>query len=257
MTCLSQSRLAASGRYFLLLVSALPFLAALPCHAQQTQSAQSAGGFAPGARASASANATLDSVVGNRPSPVKKALGLGGSVYRVTPQAVVIGPDGRAVSGGCPAPSTVTTGQFVAGGAPAEPALSGSAGAGTGATKSETVMIGVSDQRPAGAAGAGASPVLRPAATMNASFGPSGVYVLPVPCRISGTDKRAVIHDAAATLASAGGNAFALAGNRDGMREANQVAPLKDGDIELTVGQSDHAEPGLTSGAPDGGSKAR
>ncbi|WP_148300854.1 hypothetical protein [Asaia platycodi] len=61
------------------------------CLAQRAENAQAAGGFAPGARASASANATLDSVVGNRPSPVKKELGLGGVVYRVTPQAVVIG----------------------------------------------------------------------------------------------------------------------------------------------------------------------
>lgn len=227
------------------------------CLAQRAENAQAAGGFAPGARASASANATLDSVVGNRPSPVKKELGLGGVVYRVTPQAVVIGPDGQAVSGGCPAPASVTAGQFVAGGAPAEPALNGSAGAGTGASKSETVMIGVSAQRPAGVNGAGKSPVLRPAATMNASFGPSGVYVLPDPCRVSGTDKRAMIRDAAATLASAGGNAFALAGNRDGLREANQVTPLADGDIVLTVAQPDHAEPSLTSQAVDGESKAR
>lgn len=255
MICLLLSRFAAAGRYFFLLGGVLTLLAAPQCRAQHAQGVQSAGGFAPGARASASANATLDSVVGNRPSPVKQALGLGGVVYRVTPQAVVIGPDGQAVSGGCPAPASVTAGQFVAGGAPAEPALSGSSGAGTGASKSETVMIGVSDQRPAGAAGA--SPHLRPAATMNASFGPSGVYVLPIPCRVSGTGKRAMILDAAATLASAGGNAFALAGNRDGMREANQVTTLEDGDIALTVAQPDHAEPSLTSKTVDSGIMAR
>ncbi|WP_025885283.1 hypothetical protein [Asaia prunellae] len=214
-------------------------------HAQRAENAQAAGGFSPGARASASANATLDSVVGNRPSPVKKEVSLGGAVYRVTPQATVIGPDGKAISGGCPAPDTLAEGQFVAGGAPAEPALRGNGGAGTNSRKSETVMIGVTDQRPAGVAGNGAHVPLKPAATMNASFGPAGVYVLPVPCRQSGSDRQAMINDAAASLASAGGNAFALAGNRDGMKEATQATTLADGDIMLSVAQPDNAAPRL------------
>lgn len=213
--------------------------------AQKVASAQSAGGFAPGARASASANATLDSVVGNRPSPVKSEVSLGGAVYRVTPQGAVIGPDGHAVSGGCPSPASLASGQFVAGGAPAEPALSGTAGSGTDSKKSESVMIGVTNQRPAGTPEQGADPSLRPAATMNASFGPAGVYVLPNPCRMTGTDKKARIHDAAAALATAGGNAFALAGNRDGVREATEAHTLDNGDIRLSVAQTDKAEPRL------------
>lgn len=199
------------------------------------------GGFAPGARASASANATLDSVVGNRPSPVRKEVGLGGVTFRVTSDGALIGPDGHSVAGGCPAPDTVAAGQFVAGGAPAEPSLRDNAGVGTGAQKNEAVMIGVTDQAAAG----GRKPVLRPRATMNASYGPSGVYVLPESCRSTGHDRHAMIMDAAASLASAGGNAFALAGNRDGMRQANRATELPDGDIILTTARPDHDEPRL------------
>ncbi|CDG40925.1 hypothetical protein ASAP_2880 [Asaia bogorensis] len=227
-----------------------------PCHAQRAEGALSAGGFAPGARASASANGTLDSVVGNRPSPVKAEVGLNGETYRVTPAGTLIGPDGQAVSGGCPAPDNVASGQFVAGGAPSEPALRGSAGAGIGARKDEAVMIGVTDQAAplktarnhderAGNSG------IRPQATMNASFGPAGVYVLPEPCRHHGAGKAAMIHDAAASLASAGGNVFALAGNRDGMRQANRAVALPDGDVLLTTERPDHAEPRLAPIATD------
>ncbi|GBQ09501.1 hypothetical protein AA21291_0097 [Swaminathania salitolerans LMG 21291] len=208
------------------------------------------GGFAPGARASASANPTLDSVVGNRPSPVKKQVKLNGAVYRVTPAGTLIGPDGKPVSGGCPAPGSVASGQFVAGGAPAEPALKGVPGAGTGTRKDEAVMIGVTGFP---VSHSPASPSVD-RATLNASFGPSGVYVMPAPCRATGKGRKALIADAAASLASAGGNVFALAGNREGLRQANEAHRLPDGDVLLGVETPDHAEPRLeTAGAGPSG----
>ncbi|RUT26314.1 hypothetical protein C0V97_06160 [Asaia sp. W19] len=230
-----------------------PIFLSIPCMAQRTEGAQSAGGFAPGARASASANATLDSVVGNRPSPVKNEVSLGGITYRVSPQGVVSGPDGKAVAGGCPSPVSVASGQFVAGGAPAEPALLGSHGAGIGAGKSEAVMIGVTKQAPriASSNAPPASGDMRNYATMNASFGPSGVYVLPHPCRISGAGKQAMIADAAASLASAGGNAFALAGNREGVQQVDRATLLPGGDVMLSSDQAAKAAPQLTTNASE------
>ena len=245
--CLSLRSEGRGGFFALAGLVASGALLAPPCYAQKAESAQSAGGFAPGARASASANATLDSVVGNRPSPVSKEVGLGGMTFKVTPAGTLIGPDGHAVAGGCPAPDTVASGQFVAGGAPAEPALRGSSGVGTGGKKDEAVMIGVTDQATAASGQKASRPgTLKPYATMNASFGPSGVYVLPNPCRNTGPDKHTMIMDAAASLASAGGNAFALAGNRTGVRQANRATLQPDGDVVLATDRPDHAEPRLT-----------
>lgn len=187
-------------------------------------------GYSPGARSATTANTMLDSVVGNSHSPIKKQTSITGDLYHVAADGTVTAPNGLLVSpGGCQTPGTGSRLPTApAKGSPHPHYRFGTLRRGRGF---ETVTIGVSEQPDLTTTGLHAPKTRR--ATLNASFGPTGLYILPEPCSRTHPGDRALTLDAAASLASADGNAFTLAGNRSHEVPVNVARPLPDGDVEL------------------------
>lgn len=187
-------------------------------------------GYSPGARSATTANTMLDSVVGNAHSPLKKQTSITGDLYHIAADGTVTAPNGLIVPpGGCQTPSTTRLPTGQAASAPNSHYQFGTGRRGKGF---ETVTIGVSEQ-PILATSSPHPPTTR-RATLNASFGPTGIYILPEPCTRSHPSDRALTLDAATSLASADGNAFTLAGNRSHEIPVNTAQRLPDGDIGLS-----------------------
>ncbi|MXV35547.1 MULTISPECIES: hypothetical protein [unclassified Saccharibacter] len=208
------------GGFLLITCLSLTGLATRPAYGQS----EAAASYSPGARSATTANTMLDSVVGNRHSRIKSQTTATGEIYHVASNGTVTAPNGLIVNPGCQAPLNK--------GAPASHAkyrfALGHRGKGF-----ETVVIGVSDQ-PAPAFDLSDHPHTIRRATLSASFAPTGLYVLPSPCKSASTSDRALTMDAASALASADGNIFTLAGNRAALRDADTARPLPGGDVQLT-----------------------
>lgn len=177
-----------------------------------TAYAQRAAGFAAGARSSTTSNTMLDNVVGNRNSPVKSQTTATGAQYKVTSNGTIIAPNGLIVNSGClrrKNPTLHPDSRYRFTFTPSE-------------KKFETVLIGVSTQ-----------PDKTRKATLNASFSPSDIYVVPSPCIGDEKNDRALTMGAAASLASVNGNIFALAGNRNDVIDADTATMMPNGDVQL------------------------
>ncbi len=187
-------------------------------------------GYSPGARSATTANTMLDSVVGNSHSPIKKQTSITGELYHIAADGTVTAPNGLLVSpGGCQTPGAPRLPVTLKERSPhAHYRFGTSLRHGKGF---ETVSIGVSEQPSIATTNPKAPKTRR--ATLNASFGPTGLYILPEPCSRNHPSDRALTLDAAASLASADGNAFTLAGNRSHEIPVNVAQPLPNGDIEL------------------------
>ncbi|MBE1722805.1 hypothetical protein [Bombella apis] len=186
-------------------------------------------GYSPGARSATTANTMLDSVVGNTHSPIKNQTSLTGELYHIAADGTVTAPNGLLVSpGGCQTPGTAHLPTSMKTAVPHTPYRFGTLRHGKGF---ETVTIGVSTQPDLTTTDPKAPRARR--ATLNASFGPTGLYILPEPCARTGSSDSALTLDAAASLASADGNAFTLAGNRSSEIPVNKAETLPDGDVEL------------------------
>ncbi|MCX8667019.1 hypothetical protein J3T99_05255 [Acetobacteraceae bacterium B3987] len=186
-------------------------------------------GYSPGARSATTANTMLDSVVGNTHSPIKKQTSITGELYHIAADGTVTAPNGLLVSpGGCQTPGTGSLPVASKKTAPLAPYRFGTLRHGKGF---ETVTIGVSAQPSITTSGPNAPRTHR--ATLNASFGPTGLYILPEPCHRTNPSDTALTLDAAASLASADGNAFTLAGNRSNEIPVNTAQILPNGDVEL------------------------
>ncbi|AOX18904.1 MULTISPECIES: hypothetical protein [Acetobacteraceae] len=195
--------------------------------AEQAQAAPPTNNYAASARSMASVSPTLVSVVGSRPSRISQQLEASSRTFRIEPGGIVRSDDGQAIPAGCPARPEPLAHQYVAGGVPAEPQLKGHAGNRGSNPRNETVRIGVSRTGPPSAS---SSDVL-----VDASFGPKGVYVSPRPCENGKLSDKARILDTAASLATASGNPFALAGNRSDLAAADK-AHAEGLDIVLEAG---------------------
>lgn len=187
-------------------------------------------GYSPGARSATTANTMLDSVVGNSHSPIKKQTSITGELYRVAADGTITAPNGLIVSpGGCQTPGT--EGRLSTAHEKTMPHPHYRFGTLRHGKGFETVTIGVSEQPDLTTTDRKAPRTRR--ATLNASFGPTGLYILPEPCSRANPSDRALTLDAAASLASADGNAFTLAGNRSHEIPVNVAQTLPNGDVEL------------------------
>ena len=188
-------------------------------------------GFSVGAGASVRFNngsgATLNRVTGAQSSSLLGHIGATGTVFLINPNGVVIGPGGTVVTGGSFIASTRDTpnSTFMKGG---NVILSGSsAGTVTNAgkitsTSGNVVLVGasVSNKGTVSAAGGTAALLAGNQVVLSEVDGPSGIYIVADSKAKGNVTNTGRIRAAAATLASAGGNVYALAGNREGLVQA-------------------------------------
>ncbi|OUJ17112.1 hypothetical protein HK27_02325, partial [Acetobacter orientalis] len=171
--------------------------------------------------------ATLNRVTGAQSSSLQGHIGATGTVFLINPNGVVIGPGGTVVTGGSFVASTRDTpsSAFMKGG---NIILSGgSDGTVTNAgkitsTSGNVVLVGasVSNKGTVSAAGGTANLMAGNQVVLSEVDGPSGVYIVADSKAKGNVTNTGRIKAAAATLASAGGNVYALAGNREGLVQA-------------------------------------
>ncbi len=170
--------------------------------------------------------ATLNRVTGGELSRIFGQLKATGSVYLINPSGVVVGPGGKIVTGGSFVASTrnVSNDGFMQGGALAFSGSSTSSVVNQGTIVSrngDVVLIGASSTNHGAidAPNGTAALVAGDAVVMTDTSGPDGIIVAPgVGKGAASTDGR--INAAAVALASAGGNVYALAGNRGDLIQA-------------------------------------
>ncbi|HEX5417959.1 MAG TPA: filamentous hemagglutinin N-terminal domain-containing protein, partial [Chloroflexota bacterium] len=170
--------------------------------------------------------ATLNRVTGGDLSRLFGELKATGSVYLINPNGVVVGPSGKILTGGSFVGSTrdVSNDQFMRGGALAFSGRSTGSVVNEGKIVSrdgDVVLIGASSRNkgvinaPNGTAALAAGD----AVVMREASGPDGITVAPGVGKGDVTTE-GTIQAAAVALSSAGGNVYALAGNRDGVIQA-------------------------------------
>lgn len=187
------------------------------------------------------AGATLNRVTGRNLSTIAGQLSATGSVYLVNPNGVVVGAGGQVLTGGSFVASTrnVPNDQFMAGGTLTFSGSSNGTVSNAGSITSrngDVVLIGAAASNsgtiaaPNGTAAlaAGKQVLLAPAG------GPAGIYVAPDATAAGDATNSGTIRAAAAALASAGGNVYALAGNRAGLIQATGTATIA-GQVWLTA----------------------
>jgi len=185
--------------------------------------------------------ATLNRVTGGSLSSIEGQLAATGSVYLVNPNGVVIGPGGRVVTAGSFVAATrdVTNSRFMAGGTLDFAGSSGGGASNAGsivAQGGDVVLIGAtasntgSISAPRGTAALAAGNQVMP----SAANGPAGVYVVADTAANGDATNSGLIKAAAAELAAAGGNEYALAGNRRALIQATGTATI-DGQVWLTA----------------------
>jgi filamentous hemagglutinin family protein len=203
------------------------------------------GGFSIGAGGSVTFNngagATLNRVTGGNLSSIAGELDATGSVFLINPNGVVVRAGGKVVTGGSFVASTrdVADSQFMAGGT--LDFAGDSAGVVTNlgeimSRNGDVVLIGqaaangglVSAPHGTAALAAGNRVLLSDAA------GPAGIYVAADAGAGGNVTNTGVIKAAAAALASAGGNVYALAGNRGGLVQASGTEKIA-GQVWLTA----------------------
>jgi filamentous hemagglutinin family protein len=185
--------------------------------------------------------ATLNRVTGGNLSRIEGQLSATGSVYVINPSGVVVGPNGRVVTGGSFVASTrdVANGAFMAGGTQT---FSGtSTGTVTNAGKivsqgGDVVLIGEAATNTGAISAPNGTAALAAGTTvvLSAASGPGGIYVAPDPAAKGDATNSGRIKAAAAELASAGGNVYALSGNRAGLIQATGIKTI-DGQVWLTA----------------------
>ncbi len=206
-----------------------PGIMAIFPHITYAQSIPVAG-YSPGARSATTANTMLDSVVGNSYSPVKKQTAATGDLYHISSDGTITAPNGLLISTGLGQASNQARLSSSQHAAPVHSQYRfGLTRRGKGF---ETVIIGVSEQ-PTLTTSVHDAPTAR-CATLNASFAPSNIYVIPGGCAHTGKSDRALTLDAATELANADGNIFTLAGNRSAEHYITDAHFLPNGDVELT-----------------------
>lgn len=196
-----------------------------------TYAKETTASYSPGARSSTTANTMLDSVVGNRHSRIKNQTAATGEIYHVASDGTVTAPNGLVVNKICQAPTNKIL---------SSPHSKYRFQLGRHDQGFETVTIGVSTEPAPVYDKSKHSPTIR-RATMSASFAPTGLYVLPLPCQIKSSSDRALTMDAASALASADGNIFTLAGNRSTLHDADTANTLPNGDIQLSSTSEQYA----------------
>ncbi len=176
--------------------------------------------------------ATLNRVTGGDLSRIDGSLSGTGSIYVINPNGVVVGPGGKVVTGGSFVASTrdIPNAQFMAGGTMT--AAGTSAGTVTNEGKiiakdGNVVMIGQSVTNTGGISAHGTAALVAGNRILLAPVnGPDGVYVAPDAAAKGNVTNSGSIRAAAAALQSAGGNVYALAGNRQGIVEATGTATI-------------------------------
>jgi len=185
--------------------------------------------------------ATLNRVTGGSLSTIAGRLTATGSVYLINPNGVVVGAGGKVVTGGSFVASTrdVTDSQFMAGGTQTFAGGSNGAVVNDGAVVSRdgnVVLIGhaVTNGGSIDAARGTAALAAGNRVMMTEAAGPGGVYVAK--SKSGDTTNDGQVRAAAVALASAGGNVYALAGNRTGLISATGTKTV-DGQVWLTASQ--------------------
>ncbi len=171
--------------------------------------------------------ATLNRVTGGNLSTIAGQLGATGSVYLINPNGVVVGPGGQVLTGGSFVASTrdVPNAQFMSGGTLTFSGTSNGTVTNQGSITSQNgdvVLIGqaasnsgmISAPNGTAALAAGNQVLLSP------ENGPAGIYVTPDTTATGDASNSGTIKAAAAALAAAGGNVYALAGNTGGLIQA-------------------------------------
>jgi len=183
--------------------------------------------------------ATLNEVTGGNMSTIAGQLKATGSVYLINQNGVVIGPGGKVVTGGSFVASTrpVSDGQFMAGGTESFTGGSNGSVVNDGAVVSQSgsvVLIGhaVTNNGTIGAANGKAALASGNRVVMSDANGPGRVYVAAG--KSGDTSNDGQVKAAAVELASAGGNVYALAGNRTGLIRATGTKTV-DGQVWLTA----------------------
>ncbi len=185
--------------------------------------------------------ATLNRVTGGNLSTIAGQLDATGSVYFVNPNGVVVGPGGQVLTGGSFVASTrdVPNAAFMAGGTLTFSGTSGGMVGNGGSITSQNgdvVLIGaavgnagtIAAPKGTAALAAGNQVLLAPVG------GPAGISVAPDVGAKGDVINAGTIRAAAAMLAAAGGNVYALAGNRGGLIQATGTKTIA-GEVWLTA----------------------
>jgi filamentous hemagglutinin family protein len=187
------------------------------------------------------AGATLNRVTGGNLSTIAGQLGATGSVYLVNPNGVVVGPGGKVLTGGSFVASTrdVPNDQFMGGGTLTFAGTSNGTVTNAGAIASQNgdvVLIGqaASNSGTISAPNGTAALAAGNQVLLAAGNGPAGIYVAPDVTATGDATNTGAIKAAAAALASAGGNVYALAGNRGGLIQATGTKTIA-GQVWLTA----------------------
>ncbi|WP_345191287.1 beta strand repeat-containing protein, partial [Gluconacetobacter tumulicola] len=199
--------------------------------------------------------ATLNRVTGSQMSTIQGHLGATGSVFLINPNGVVIGPKGTVVAGGSFVASTRDTpdSAFMKGNAVT---LSGTS---SGTVKNEghitstggnVVLVGrsVTNGGTIEATGGTVALAAGDKVVLSEADGPDGIYVVADAKAKGDVTNTGRIRAAAATLASAGGNVYALAGNRQGLVQATGTKTV-DGQVWLTAPNGSVTVDGTTATA--------
>jgi filamentous hemagglutinin family protein len=185
--------------------------------------------------------ATLNRVTGGNSSQIYGQLNATGSVYLINPTGVVVGPGGTVVTGGSFVASTrdVADSQFMAGGTLSFAGNSAGGVSNQGRIVSQNgdvVLIGQTVSNTGGIHAPDGTAALAAGnqVVLSAAGGPAGVYVVPDASAKGNASNSGLINAAAVALASAGGNVYALAGNRTGLIQATGTQAI-DGQVWLTA----------------------
>jgi filamentous hemagglutinin family protein len=181
--------------------------------------------------------ATLNRVTGPAPSSLAGSLTASGGVYLINPNGIVIGPSGKILTGGnfVAATRDVPDAQFMAAGALTLAGASGNAVINEGAIISQSGNVVLAG---AGAANRGTITAANGTAALAAAnrlvlSATSGLYVAPGDPAGDAANTGG-IRAAAVALAAAGGNVYALAGNRGGVIAATGIGKIG-GQVWLTA----------------------
>jgi filamentous hemagglutinin family protein len=184
------------------------------------------------------AGATLNRVSGVTPSSIAGSLTATGSVYLINPNGIVVTPTGKILTSGSffAATRDVPDSAFMSGGimafTGASPGVVSNEGAITSKTGSVN-LIGAAVQN-AGAITAPNGTATLAAANRVIFTTTAGLYVAPDTTATGSVTNSGAIRAAAASLAAAGGNVYALAGNRSGLIQATGTGKIG-GQIWLTA----------------------
>jgi filamentous hemagglutinin family protein len=191
------------------------------------------------------AGATLNRVTGLTPSSLAGSLTATGSVYLINPNGIVITPSGKILSGGSFLATTRDTpdAAFMAGGTLAFAGTSTGAVSNGGSITSQTgsvILVGAAARNTGTITAANGTAALAAAnrVILAAASGPPGLYVAPDATATGSVTNTGILRAAAVSLTTAGGNVYALAGNRSGLIQATGTGKIG-GQIWLTAPNGD------------------